>query len=174
MYPTSAISQTPSSPRRAELHTVSSATGTVPADTLLHRHRATASAHCCPLGVRRPPHLSPRGSQPALRPAAAAAAMAEPRHRHPFRGLALLCSTLEAGSGPRHLSIYSSHTLRARTALMRTLPERGIGLHLPAPHPQESGAVTRAPGLLAPRPAGQDGAETLRSAACAPSLAHRC
>lgn len=80
LNPTSANSPTPSSPSgRAKLHTATSATGAVPADSLLHRHRATASAHCCcwaPGG-----HLisAPQGSQPALRPAVAAAAMAEPR-----------------------------------------------------------------------------------------------
>lgn len=87
----------------------------------------------------------------------------------PLQGsLSLLCSTSEAGSGPRHPSIYSSHTLRASTALMRAPPGKGMGLHPPAPHPQESRAVTRAPGHHAPRPAGQDRAEPVKNAACAP------
>ena len=44
---------------------------------------------------------------------------------------------------------------------------KGNWAPLPAPRPQESRAVTPAPGHHARRPAGRDRAETLKSAACA-------
>lgn len=119
----------------------------------LHRHRATASAHCCcwaPGG-----HLisAPRGV--STRPCGQLWLQLQWQSllATPSGSLSLLCSTSEAGSGPRHPSIYSSHTLRASMALMRAPSGKGMGLHPPAPHPQESRAVTTRP--WAPRPSAR-------------------